>query len=600
VIVIGLMNSGLRAAFLFLLCLLAPHAVLAEERLDRLAADPQWAALLHLDEGEPLVRDAGFLLSLPNFSPAAELRATLDGLRGPEAATYACRFPARHLWLRERLSLPTVPACAQLEEFARRAPMQRVHLVFASEVLSQPSSMMGHLFLMLEGEDTTGVRRRHALSFFTEPVTFNVPKLLYDSLLAGMPGYFSLGPYSEALDAYVGREGRNLWEFPLLLSEAQRELVQAHLIELKQVKFTYFFQRYNCATLVKQLLAVARPAVLQNKDRWTTPKDVVRAAQAAGLLDTATARVAPRWALHSLADTLPDAQVRSVAAAVDREQVPELGGLSAQKAFAHRELAFAYNQYLVHEARRDADTALRYRRTLQQAAAASDDLQLEADARLSPLAALPDSQMAAGWLRRGGQDALLLEFLPTSHRLEDRNDMYFAESGLQLFDLALRASKRSLRVERATVYNVESLLPRDALTGGWSGRFRIGYEPQAGRGLQVLGAFGVEGALGVTHRWARDVDAFALVGGGLGLRGGAYLHAKPSAGVVVRQVFDMKSIIELSLHHNGLGDGRNVRALSWTQAKYFGREWALVGQFIERREDQIRLREASLRAKRLF
>lgn len=547
-----------------------------------------------------MVRDPAFLLTLPQFSLRSELQATLALLQSADEEG-VCRFPARYAWLRSQGALPehSLAHCADLVEFNARAPMEQVALVFASETLSQPSSMMGHVFIKLGGRDAVGVAREHAISFYTEPVTWNLPRLFWRSLVAGMPGFFTLGPYAEQVQGYIGREGRNLWEHPLRLNAAQRQLLQAHLMELRPVQFTYYFQRYNCATLVKQVLAVVKPEVQAQTDLWTTPKDVVRAAQGAGLLDAAQSLSAPRWTLHLLDQALTAEDVAAVQQAVATEDVP-LAPTQDPRGFLRQQAALALNQRLVLTGLRTPEAGAAYQRRLQ--AATQSDLTLTSSPALSPSAAPPDAQIAFGVQRRDGDDSLVVEFLPASHRLEDRNDMYFNESALRLFEVALAQSLRGrgARVERATVYAVESLLPRDRFSGGLSGRFKISHEPQAGGDLRGRGSFVVEGGVGVAKRLGSDLDVFALATAGLGARGGAYLYAQPSVGFVLRQVFDMKAVVTFSALHNGLGDGRTAREWQWTQAKYFGPHWTVAGSYTLRELGDRRQRQAELRLKHLF
>lgn len=597
------MQSGLRAAFAWLCVAAAPlsaAAAPAAADVDALAAHPTWAALLHVRQGEPMVRDPAFLLTLPQFSPSAELQATVALLQGSDPQAL-CRFPARYTWLRSQGAVPerSLAHCQELAEFRRRAPMEQVALVFASETLSQPSSMMGHVFLKLGGHDAGGTFREHAISFYTEPVTWNLPRLFWRSLVAGMPGYFTLGPYADQVQGYVEREGRNLWEHPLQLNAAQRELLQAHLMELRPVQFTYYFQRYNCATLVQQVLAVVQPRVLEQPDLWTTPKDVVRAAQQAGLLAPAQALSAPRWTLHLLDQALTGDDVAAVQQAVARETLPPASGTDP-RGFLRQQAALALNQQWVSSGQRTPEAGAAYRQRL--VAAAPADLTLSSNPAFSPAAAPPDAQLSVGLQRRDGDDALVVAFLPASHRLEDRNDMYFNESALRLFEVALSQSLRGrgARVERATVYAVESLLPRDRFVGGLSGSFKIGHEPQAGGDLKPRGALRVEGGLGLTQRLGQDLDVFALATAGVGARSGAYLYAAPTAGLVLRQVFQMKAVVTVSVQHNGLGDGRTLREWQWTQAKYLGPNWTLVGRYVLRERGERREREAELQLKHLF
>lgn len=578
----------------------APAASTASVDLDGLAAHPVWSALLHARDGQPMVTDPAFLLSLPQFSLRAELQATVALLQSADAQA-PCRFPARHLWLQRQGVLPerSLAHCAQLAEFQTRAPMEQLALVFASETLSQPSSMMGHVFLKLSGPDVGGTWREHAISFYTEPVSWNLPRVFWRSLVSGMPGFFTLSPYDEQVLAYVDREGRNLWEHPLRLDAGQRQLLQAHLMELRPVRFTYFFQRYNCATLVKQVLAVAQPAVLAQADLWTTPKDVVRAAQSAGLLASARALGSPRWTLHLLDQALTAQEVMAVKQAVANEAVSEATA-DAPRAFLRQQAAEALNQQWVAAGLRTPQAGMAYRRRL--VAAASGDLALVSDPTFSPGAAPPDAQFSVGLQRREGDEALVLSFLPVSHRLEDRNDMYFNESALRLFDVAISQSLRGhgARVERATLYAVESLLPRDRFTGGLSGQFKIGHELQAGADLRSRSTVLVEAGVGVTQRLGRDFDVFAMASAGLGARGGAYLYTQPRLGLVMRQVFGMKAVVTFSALSHGLGDGRTTREWQWTQSKYLGPDWTLVGRYTVRERGSQRLRQAELHLKRLF
>ncbi|MDX1453513.1 MAG: DUF4105 domain-containing protein, partial [Oleiphilaceae bacterium] len=159
-------------------------------------------------------------------------------------------------WLSYRLSVPLPQAnCPELEEFRHRAPVDSVILAYSSENLMQASSMMGHVFLKLEGRDSGGVMRAHSVSYFTEIQGINVPKIIFDSLVVGKQGFFALTPYSEKLHYYLAGEQRNVWEYQLKATPQQLALLHDHLWELKQTRFTYFFDDYNCATLLSYLLA---------------------------------------------------------------------------------------------------------------------------------------------------------------------------------------------------------------------------------------------------------------------------------------------------------------------------------------------------------
>lgn len=550
--------------------------------------DPQWAALLHVDGTQPAIPDPGFLLSQPRFGLRAELRATIDALYGDDDGALAtrCRFPARFLWLHARLGHGNADLdhCPDWVDFRTRAPAETVSLVFASEHLSQPASMLGHLFLRLEGRRADGQNVSHALSFYTDPVSFNIPKLVYDGLVGGMAGYFSLSPFEREVALYVGEEQRNLWIYPLKLDATQRTLFQAHAIELKQTRFSYLFQSHNCATLVWQMLAAVQPALLAHRQAWTTPKDVLRSADAAGLLDTPTTLTASRWALRLLADGLPTREAVQVRQMVQNDRLPGPDTLSGQpeRAFLQHQLAGAYNRYLTDQGLRRAERGMAYAARLDALDAQRfSGWQARSAPHRDPAQSPPDSQWSAGWLWRDGRHWTQWRWLPTSHGLEDDNRSYFSENSLQLMELSLLVAPRgdAVRLERATLYSVASLLPRDVFTGGLSGRMRIGIDQQPDRHLRARHAMLVDGAVGATWRLQTDIDVFALAGGGLGWRGGAYVFGAPQVGMLVREVGGMKSIVTLTALVNAAGSGQQAWETRWTQSMPLGASWAAVAEW---------------------
>lgn len=536
----------------------------------------RWSALLHVSEGKPQIRDPRFMLSLNQFSPREELLQTIAYLYGPQSAEAVCRFPARYAWLQAEAGLPTLNMahCTELQELMARAPADTLSLVFASENLSQPSSMMGHLFLKTSGHTADGRKVEHAISFFTDAGTINLPKLFYDSMVTGKKGYFALTPYQDDISTYVVEEQRTLWEYTLRLSPQDRTLLLHHLQELRHADITYFFQSYNCATLVKHVLAVAQPEMLDEADWWTTPKFVVRKAQEVNLIADMSVKTPSRWVVRSLQEPLPASLRSAVQSAVQHRQPEALANLTepgATPGYMAMELARSYNTYLYEQHEVTLDSWQRFDRQVKEIAQSRyPGLELQADQSKNPAQAPRDKQVSAGWQHRSGRDLLKLGLLPVSHTLADDNTQYNSENELRLFDSALLIDSRSGRVslDHLTIYATQSMLPRDPFTGGLSGRLRIGFEQQPDTALQNRTTFLMEGALGSTWRLSNDIDAFVLLGGGWGYRHRGYVYTRPSAGMLIREVYNMKSIISISQTSRPLGEPGQALDLSLTQSKY--------------------------------
>lgn len=616
------LQSGFRAAFFLLFGFLASGVGAATEPPQHASesasvhADPVWHALLHLRDGSPQVRDPNFILSLGDFSPDRELRATLDALTGAKAQEAACRFPARAMWLHQRglLPAPDTSHCSDWQEFLSRAPAERVSLVFASEILSQPSSMMGHLFLKVEGATPLGEARAHAISFYTDAATWNVPKLFYESMVEGKTGYFALSPFQEEVQKYAVAEQRSLWTHRLALDETRLRRLQAHIHELRQARITYFFQDYNCATLVRHMLAVVAPDMLKGSGSWTTPKDVLRQAQAIGLVDEVSVQTPARWQVRSLAASMPKGVVREVVDAVGQqgassklpspdmdEQTGFLALMLAQSLLRYED---SLDQGLPPAARAERLKARRAELDRLQATQQRryPDLQLNADTRRDPALSPPERQLSVGWLRRDRRDLLQLRFLPASHTLSDDNRQYFSENELRLFESSWLVDTRTGRpsLDRLTVYAVQSLLPWDGLTGGVSGRFKLGIEAQPAVHTGDKKALLIEGAIGRTWRITDDADAYVLVGGGWGWRNRGHLYGQPEVGVVLREIWNMKSRISRQVVTHPLGEHKPSHIWSWTQSMYApgGHTWELRWQQVRQKQEQAH--EVALAYKRLF
>lgn len=624
----GVRTSGLRAAFFWrppvalLLALLtalssgagvAAQAVTSEEAA-AMAAHPVWQALLHLHDGRPQIDDPAFLRSAPAFSAAAEWQATRVALTGPDAEAEVCRMPARYLWLRAQGAVGELPlsGCTDWQDFSGRAPASRISLVFASENPAQPSSMMGHLFFKLEGRRADGEEVAHALSFYTDAGTWNLPRLLYESLVTGKPGWFALGPYDETVRHYVAGEGRTLWEYALALTPQQTTLLQAHLLELRSARIRYLFQDHNCATLVRDLLRIVQPdaAASAPASPWITPRRVLREQTVRGNPRADRVYTPAAWRVRTLRGGLDRAQIEQALEAVRGAGQPlgdaahetrgpatdttdllptDLNGLQAlefTRAWAGLELA---RGRLGPAQWQRLNTAIDARRAARPA-----DESLAVDAQMDPSRTPPEARWSLGRERRGTRDGWSLRLMPVSHALEDDHRHRLGESALQLFDLGLRLEADRLRLQHLVVYGVTSLLPHDALAGGWSGRFALGWLPQARADRGTAVAASVEGALGKTLRVHPDIDIHALAGAGLGLRGGPWLSWQPEAGVTVREVGGLKTLLRWRRESRPDGHRPAATQWQWTQMLALQPDWQLGLDIVRLDQDGRRQRRFGL------
>ena len=445
----GKKGSPLASLFLFAFSnwsfAATPEDVIQQAFTRNLHEDLTWHALIHSSDDKPSIRGSSFLLSRDKFSPKNELVETIRVLyAGDSGSGEKCRYPARNKWIAEKLALRPVSLqhCSELQEFIARAPADEIVLVYASENISQPSSMMGHILLKMAGEDAQGHRREHAVSFFTEIEGINFPKIVYDSLITGKKGYFALSPYENRLEAYLAAEQRNVWEYRLSLTETQREMVQLHIWELKTADPTYYFDAYNCATLTNYVLATANPDLLDAGSYLLSPLDVVKNAYRHGMFGSVSVLPSSKWKIRMIAESLPTSVNRRVKKAVDTADARSLPSMpSAEKQFLVESLASTYNDYLYETSRRSASDWSGYEERLRnQESPDHDRYAIELSQYKNPLKTPKDGQWYAGFNRLEDQNYLKLGVLPISHTLSDDNSQYFSETELRLADVSILVS----------------------------------------------------------------------------------------------------------------------------------------------------------------
>jgi hypothetical protein len=535
-----------------------------------------WLALLHLDHGKPRIKDSQFLLSATHFSPQQELIETLQLLLDSKTQTITqCRFPARQAWLAQQLNLAPAnfSGCTALSEFLIKAPADHLSVVYASENLSSASSMMGHVLIKLSGLNAQQQPIEHAVSFFTEVKGLNLPKIMYDSIIAGKAGYFSLSPFREKLDYYAKKEQRNIWTYQIKLTDEQRLLIQLHLWELKQIPLQYFFHTYNCATFTNFILSVTGNATLYQAYGWKTPLDTIKLINAAGLVESTTFYPSSRARIRMLSADQSWGWHRHIQHAVYQHDLSLLP-YSDQDIQSFRTLKTAqfYADYL-NEKQHITPSAWQTisQDLLTQQQALPHNYHIDPSDYKNPTLTPKDSQWYSGLSHFNQKNYLRLGGFAAAHSIEDDNRQSMSENELRLGDLSILISPtdQTIRIDQFQLYHMASYVPFDVLTGGLSGRFAIGYGPQYDHQLQRHSAASVDGAIGLSAHLSSDVLIYGMADAGLRYgQHDAYATLSPEVGMFMNEVYGLKSIGSIKSTHQYWQTGRATPyyTAQWTQA----------------------------------
>lgn len=566
-------KGSLRASFFIgcLFCLQLNLAYGSASTFDK----RQWQALTHSIDGYSGIRDSRFsLISRSSSKNNSEFDASKEVLLSAlTASPITCRFPARQLWLSKKFgtSQADLSHCSGLQEFLEKVPTDKIALVFSSENLASPSSMMGHILIKLSGLDSQSQYREYAISFYTDITGVNVPKIMFESLVTGKKGIFALSTYSEKLNLYLNDEGRNVWEYDLELNKDEKQLLMLHLWELKQASLDYFFHTYNCATLTNFILAVAKPELLPEKIDNITPIDVVKRVSKTGVVAAARVLSSEQWEARMLGEAAKPSLKNIARLFISDGKVERIQEIKdEEQRFVIIELT---KKYLSILRRSEKIAQEKYQDRMSTLQLASEQLKNNYSVDISdfkvPTKTPPDSQWTMGVVHEQGKLFSTFSYLPTSHDLDDDNRQYFSENELQLGAISILANSDRIILDKLTLYKAQSIIPYDPILGGLSGRFHLGLLRSYDEDLKKKHSFEAAIAVGGAVEPHKSITLYGLMGTGAGYgKGKAFLYLNPSIGAIIREKNNYKTRLNIDYKWNEFNEHAGITTLQLTQSKY--------------------------------
>jgi len=497
-------------------------------------------------------------------NPAAELEATLTGFFAPGAGAPEgakledpslehpqCRFPARFAWLAGALSIDPArlppQSCPRFDTFWRRVSARSVTLVFSSYYLNNPASAFGHTFLRLNREEVASGGERldlidQAVDFSATADTSNAVLYAFEGLFGFFRGEFSARPYFYKVREYADYESRDLWEYELSLGQRQLAMLVAHLWELGQTWFDYYYVTENCSYHILGALEAADPKLdlLSHLGPATLPADTVKALFAnPGLVRAVRYRASARTELAARTAGLGGAELDAVQELADGEDPPGLDATPTDERV--RVLDAAVDLVDVRHGRdivTGADPAAERvrQRLLERRSAigvASPPLVIPPPSTGGPERGHGSMRfgLGAGTSREEGS-IVLLEGRMALHDLADPPAGFSSRTQIEFFKALLSLADRpgTVRLEEASLVEVTSLNAIDRFEQRISWKMRAGATRVADGGCDrcIAGLLAVGGGPGLvsangTLSAALTADAELLVSPGLnGLSGSAF------------------------------------------------------------------------------
>ncbi len=430
----------------------------------------------------------------------------------------------------------------------RSVPVDNVEIIFAAESISQPASMMGHVMLKVSGKNNTkAIPVEHVVSFFTRMNDVTPPDLVLKTFITGKEGLYSLTPYEQTRNYYLFIENRNLWEYKLKLDSRQKRILQYHLYELRNIKFTYYFHSFNCATFIRDLLAVTEPRLSKAGSLWVTPLDVIRTIKEYDLFDSRQLRYTKRWFIKKILtfESFDQKKLKHI-------KNYEWDFLNTQNDTAsskHYILAKAYNGFGLEEGTRTTEEWREGNNNLRQYfGSQAEDVEVSFENLKGPEETIQDSQISIGYSSNPAFNGLRYSFLPVSHRLEDSLAGYAFESDVVLGEVSFLTNvrKNNTLLYSFELFKLQSYQVSDYLTGGYSHQIHVGYNHFYDEDNNFIPASYVKAGLGKTYRVFDDLD-FYVNGSFLSRYENRVLfYTSLDSGLILRGIFNTKTIINLS------------------------------------------------------
>jgi hypothetical protein len=257
----------------------AAAALLADDQaLQALGQSDAWKGLLQYQknilgfESSEVVGRSFFMAKDGPTDSVSELKATLLALQSskltdPGDSKYShpiCVFPARFQFLLEKLHLKRSdfpsPACKDYEDFRSKVRTNRVGVVFSSYYAGNASSIFGHSFLRFSGTNENELFDT-GINFSANPTTENPALYAIYGLTGVFPATFSAQAFYYKVREYNDFESRDLWTYDLNLSEDEKNFLLAHIWELGNSYYDYYYFNQNCSYHILRAIEGAIPRV---------------------------------------------------------------------------------------------------------------------------------------------------------------------------------------------------------------------------------------------------------------------------------------------------------------------------------------------------
>ena len=464
------------AKFLFVLLLSLPlfaqipSTIAQTIEQKQLYHSPVWQKLLHYRHGQSEIDDPKFFFSKRGKTDLeSELNATIIALledQSDDENSTLCYYPSRSAWILEQIpelkQQIKIPQCKKLKKDIQMLGAKQITLILASAHINSPASAFGHTFLRVDADTKTPLLS-YAINYAAQTTEDNGFIYAYQGLFGGYKGLYSVDPYSKKLKTYSDLEQRDVWEYPLDLSQEEIDRLILHIMELQHFYADYFFLAENCSYNLLWLLEVAKPEV-ELTNQFTIkaiPIDTLRAVGDAGLIKSTHYRPSKRKKILQLSQEVAQNPTAIAFAKSKEYNLSEIKALPPKSRANALELATHLLQIRHSEGKIDQKSYLNHFLRL-----------LKARSQLGKVAHQPIAQPIPP---REGHDStkLTLSYAKNQelsarikiayHDIYDNEAGYISGAYINFLDTAINYHENKLNLEEINLLDIRSYAIQDSI-----------------------------------------------------------------------------------------------------------------------------------------
>ncbi|MFS4457837.1 DUF4105 domain-containing protein [Bdellovibrio sp. HCB2-146] len=508
----------LKNGFLLLL-FLVPHSAfavnstaefaIAEAAKIKLGQEQQWWNLLNYRSEKFMAPQsqadspAFFFAKDGKTNPESELNETIRAILDPAWTRKApdadvqeraqCVFPGRFLYLKNRLPKVSWPevTCTRFENFRKIIDAHSATYVFSSYYMNNPASAYGHSFLRLNRGSSSSAEKKYELidfgvGFSGVPEGATPASYAIMGLLGLFPGRFEILPYYFKVREYNNFESRDLWEYDLNLTQDEVDLLVAHLFELQQSGFAYWYFTENCSYRIIAALDAVRPSLrlIERTKAAVLPGDTMTLVyDTPDFVRRISYRPSGRATFQTRFDSLNPAEQKKMAGFIQNEDVAALTAGASEKEkqelldTAMDYVDFKYAADVMHEkGQYKLKKQVLFARS--EVNVVSPDLIVPTPPRDAPHEAHGSSRAKMGYLHRHKKDLTTLGHRFALHDLLDPIRGYPAYSEMQMLatDFSYDPQAGHVQFEKIGLVEIVSLSDWNAFSHSPSWRLKFGWD----------------------------------------------------------------------------------------------------------------------------